>query len=119
MGFGPVTGSGNVVAADESDCDRVCVGAGDVADGPGSVAVVLGVVAGVNGVVDGGVGGIEDDVAFDAAGAKTTGAGDEGVPVSRPVLTAGGSDVELVRDADDPHRRVRPQGLVAASRCEL
>jgi len=119
MRFGRVTGSVRVVRVNESDGDGVCVGSGYVADGARSVAVALGVVAGVDRFVDPGVGGIKDDLAFDAAGTNTTGAGGQGMTVPRPVLAAGRSDVELVFDANDPHRHVRPQRPVASSRREL
>jgi hypothetical protein len=101
---------------DEADGDLVGGGTSHGTDGPRTLAVVLRVVRVVDGVVDARVGPGEGDVALDAAGADPAGAGGEGVPVPGPVRSAGGADVQVVTDADHPHRRVRPQRSIRAAR---
>src|SRR4051794_39918179 len=39
--------------------------------------------------------------------------------VPRPLGAAGGADVEVIADADDPHRGVGPQLAVLAADCEF
>ena len=66
-----------------------------------------------------GVGRGEGDVALDAAGPDAAGAAGEGSPVPAVVGAVGGADVQVVADADDPHRHERPQRAVRSVGGEL
>jgi hypothetical protein len=89
--------------------------AGDGADRSGPETVVLGVVGRVGGLVDGGIGVAERDIVLDPTSAKTTRAGGQCVALPRPLRAAGGPDVEVIADADDPHRGVGAQLAVLAA----
>ena len=62
---------------------------------------------------------VEVDVAFDAAGADATVAAGDGSSVPAVVGSVGGADVQVVADADDPHRHERPQRAVSPVGGEL
>jgi hypothetical protein len=93
--------------------------AGHVDDGSGPVPVVLGVVGGVDGVVDVGIGSTEGDLPLDPAGADAPGAAGKRVAIPRSLRSAGGPHVDVVADADDPHRRGGARRPIRATRSQL
>src|SRR5271167_4106388 len=95
----------SLFAGNEADGHSFRIWTDDAADDVRPVLVVLGVIGGVDCRVGVGCRVFECHVALDTARTDTPDTPRCGMPVPRAIRTACGSDVDLIADADDPHRR--------------